>query len=492
MKININGRSILFMGIGSVGSCCVNYVGEFFEGFEYKNITLIDKNPNVKLIKCVKQFLEKGANFMNIELSRENFSELLKNDLKFKEGDIVIDLTTQTKSISFLKYCISVGIHYFNSALSEDYIQPLSNTYIQHMYVKGLNSQYKIKATCVVETGMNPGLISSFAKKGVRSITKKVLTKYQSTQENTPTYKNLLKGFTNGDYPLMAKTIGLRLLICSEKDTQVASNPPSVPFYNTWSNIGLIEENLEPFQVGFGTHDDSIPFANHDAMMFVLPNLFVAENVVGGNTKIAAIYVDSLDKNGKPVFEFGYGRCISHGENVSLVRYFSGYDYSPTTYFSYKVNPVSDDVLERNNEAVLFSIMTNPNLVTMNQTHNVTGYDNVGALLVYEDQFDQNKIKSWWCGTILSVDYVKKELKDNYFLPTSIQVMAGVFSSVSYALENPNKGILFCEELDDKYILEKTKKYLGVVYNGKTELAMKIKLNDLVLNKTGLTPINLI
>lgn len=492
MKININGKSILFLGIGSVGSCCVKYIGEFFEGFEYRNITLIDKNPNVKLIECVKQCLEKGANFMNIELNRENFPKLLKDDLKFKEGDIVIDLTTQTRSLSFLKYCILAGIHYFNSALSEDYIQPLSNIHIQHMYIKGLNSQYNIKATCVVETGMNPGLISSFAKKGVRSIVKKVLTKYQETKKDTSLYKDLLKGFTNNDYPLMAKTIGLRLLICSEKDTQVATNPPHVPFCNTWSNIGLIEETLEPFQVGFGTHDDSIPFTNHDAMMFLSPNLFVAENVVGGNIKIASIYVDSLDANGKPVFESGYGRCISHGENVSLVRYFSGYNYAPTTYFSYKVNPVSDDVLESNNEATLVSIMTNPNLVTMNQTHNVTGYDNVGALLVYEDQFDQNKIKSWWCGTILNVDYVKNELKDNYFLPTTIQVMAGVFSSVSYAISNPNKGILFCEELDDKYILEKTKKYLGVIYNGKTGIEMKIKLNDVILNKTGLTPINLI
>lgn len=489
MKININGRSMLFMGIGSVGSCCVNYIGEFFEGFEYRNIKLLDKNPNVKLIECVKQCLEKGATFMNIELNRENFDKLLKD---FKEGDIVIDLTTQTRSLSFLKSCILAGIHYFNSALSEDYIQPLSNIHLQHMFIQGLNSQYDIKATCVIETGMNPGLISSFAKKGVRSIVKKTLTKYKETKKDTNAYKDLMKGFTDKNYPLMAKTIGLRLIICSEKDTQIAANPPSIPFCNTWSNIGLIEENLEPFQVGFGTHDDSIPFTNHDGMMFLAPNLFVAENIMGGNVKIASIYVDSIGKDAKPVFEFGYGRCISHGENVSLVRYFSGYNYAPTTYFSYKVNPVSDNVLESNNESVLASIMTNPNLVTMNQTHNVTGYDNVGALLVYEDQFDKNKIKSWWCGTILNVDYVKNELKDNYFLPTSIQVMAGVFSSVSYALTNPNKGILFCEELDDKYIFEKAKKYLGVIYNGKTNLDMKIKLNDLVLHKTGMTPINLI
>lgn len=479
------------MGIGSVGSCCVNYLKEFFEGFEYKNITLLDKSNNPKMIQCVKDFISNGANFLNVEINRDNFKKILFEDLKFKEGDILIDLTTQTKSLYFLQCCVLHGVHYFNSALNEDYIQPLSNTHIQHTYIQSLNTQFKIKSTCVIETGMNPGLISSFAKKGVRSIVKKILTKYQETMKESHLYTNLLKGFIDKDYPLMAKTIGLKMIICSEKDTQIAKNPPDVPFCNTWSNIGLIEEHLEPFQIGLGTHENIIPFTNHDMMMFLTPNLFLAENVVGGNTKIKSIYVDSMQDK-KPVFECGYGRCISHGETLSLARYFSGYGYSPTTYFSYKINPVSDEILEKNNELTLSSIMTNPNLVTLNQTHSVNGYDNVGALLVYEDQFDSQKIKTWWSGTILNVDYVKNELNDNYFLPTSIQVMAGIFSAMSYAIENKNKGILFCEELDDKYILEKAKKYLGVIYNGPTDLTMETKLNDIVLNKTGSTSIDLI
>lgn len=489
MKININNKSVLFLGIGSIGACCINYFEDFFDHNNYNRITLIDSKQSVTLVPCVKNFLEKGAHFLCIDVNRENFNDLLTNQLKFSEGDIVIDLTTQTKSLYLLKCCIIIGVHYFNAALSEDFVQPLSNTAIQHSYIMGLNSQFNIKSTCVVETGMNPGLISSFAKKGVRSIVKKFLVEHKS-QSNNSQYKLLSKAFVKKDFKLMAKIIGLRLIVCSENDTQVATNLPNVLFCNTWSNIGLIEEHLEPFQIGIGTHEDLIPFENDDLMQFVLPNVFVAEEIIGGTIKIASIFVDSLDNESKPVFSRGHGRCISHGECISLSRYFAGYDYSPTTYFSYKINPASDKVLEISTESKLQYLMQDPNLITMNQTHQVTGYDNVGALLIYEDQFDQNKIKSWWSGTIFDVKYAQDVLNDDYFLPTAIQVMAGVFCAVSFAIENPGKKIAFYEDLDEKYILKKAQKYLGVIYNGPTDLNIGIKLTDLVLNKTGETKFN--
>lgn len=488
-KINISGKSILFLGIGSIGSCCINYFNDFFIGFEHQCVTLVDMNVKVKDIECVKKFLENGANFIELEINRLNFIDLLDNICKLKEGDIIIDLTTQTKSLHFLKCSIERNIHYFNSALNEDYIQPISGTSIQHMYVTTLNSQYTVKATCIIETGMNPGLVSSFAKKGVRSITKKLLS--NNKFKNNIQYKSLSDAYIKKNYALMAKYIGLKIIACSENDTQIPAIKPNSPFFNTWSNIGLIEEYLEPLEVGLGNHEISIPFENNDEMMLITPNLFIAEHITSGTIKIGSVFVDSLDENKKPVFSYGYGRCIRHGECVSMSRYFSTGGYSPSVYFSYKLNPFAESIFENTSIKNLFALMTTPNLEILTQVYQVDGYDNVGALLVYEDPID-SIVKTWWSGSIFNVNQVKTNLNDNYFLPTQIQVMAGVFSAVSYAIENPNNGILFCEELDEKYILNKVGKYLGTIYNGKTNIDMKINYEDLILNKTGNTDKNLI
>jgi homospermidine synthase len=492
-KTNVN---IIFFGIGAVGSCCVNYFSDFFDLFEFKDIIMVDKNSAVTDVPCIAKAIGKGARFILLEITRDNLSYTLDTIIGVKEGDILIDLTTQTKAMYFLSCCVIRKMHYINSALNEDFGQ-VQSTFSQHMYVLQLNKMNNGCTTCVVETGMNPGLISTFAKRGIKHIVKKYISEHINDSKKTNVYNDLAKAFKQNDYPLMGKTLGLRMIICSENDTQVAQNPPNVPFYNTWSVVGLIEEYLEPFEISVGTHEKSVPFENNDALAFVSPTILTSSHLVSGNTLIESVYVDEIV--GKEIkFSKGYGRCINHGECISLSRFFSGYSYAPTVYFSYKISPATDKFLSITSNKDLEAMLNSTNtLVTLDQTYVVNGYDNIGALLVFDNNpfTDDKNIFCWWSGTIMNNEYVRNELHDNYFLPTTIQVIAGVLSSLSYALENPNQGILFCEELNYKYIIKKTKKYLGVLYNGPTKIQMSsVYLNDVISDKcrTGLTSLHLI
>jgi homospermidine synthase len=506
-KNNTSSRNIIFFGIGAVGSCCVNYFSDFFNSFEFKDIVMVDKNNNVTNVPCVSKAIKKGAKFILLEITRDNLCDTLDTMIRVKAGDILIDLTTQTKASYFLQCCINRKMHYTNSALNEDF-GLVSSTFSQHMHILELNKLNNNCLTCVVETGMNPGLISTFAKKGIKHIVKKCISEHinnihdSHNLKKTNIYNDLVKAFQENDYALMGKILGLKMIICSENDTQIAQNPPNVPFYNTWSAVGLIEEYLEPLEISVGTHEKSIPFENNDALTFVSPTILTSSHIISGNTLIESVYVDEIV--GKEIkFSTGYGRCINHGECISLSRFFTGHSYAPTVYFSYKINPATDKVLNTTSNKDLNDMLKPAHtLVTLDQTHDVNGYDNVGALLVFDnnpftntDTSDNSNIFCWWCGSIMSNEYVQNELHDNYFLPTTIQVIAGVLSSLSYALENPNEGILFCEALDDKFIINKTKKYLGVLYNGPTNIQMSsVYLNEVIHNscKTGSTSLHLI
>ena len=483
--INNNGniRNIVFFGIGAVGSCCVCYFNKFFDSFKFSQFKMIDKNEDTQNVECVKKIISKGASFLKYEIKRDNVKDLIDNILSLKKGDIIIDLTTITKSILIIKLCVERQIHYFNSALNEDFANPMSSIHIEQMHALAYNDMMKHKATSVIETGMNPGLISVFTKRGLRKVVKLYISQFINDDSKKATINLLTDAFSNNDYALMAKTLQLRIIICSENDTQKSKAPPtSTKFCNTWSSVGLIEEYLEPLEIGIGSHETVLPFKNTDKTTFVTPNLLYADDVISGELQIESIFASTIDGE-KVNFFKDTGGCVRHGECMSMARFFSGHSYSPTIYFSYRINQFSKSLLENTSNDELDEL-TFETLDTFNQTHKMSGYDNIGAVLVFEknpfnDDDDTNWC--WWSGSVMNVNYVKTELNDDYFLPTTIQVMAGILSAVSFALENPTKGIIFPEDLDDKFIIKKINKYMGKVYNGKTNLELSgVYLKDVV------------
>ncbi len=53
---------------------------------------------------------------------------------------------------------------------------------------------------------------------------------------------------------------GVKVIHCSEHDTQISRSPKKVgEFVGTWCIEGLREEGIAPAEIGWGTHEKTLP-----------------------------------------------------------------------------------------------------------------------------------------------------------------------------------------------------------------------------------------
>jgi homospermidine synthase len=136
--------------------------------------------------------------------------------------------------------------------------------YMRQLKLHDLTQSVNSRATCVIDHGMNPGLVSHFTKAALDRITANVLSK---CRVNTQTYSVLSEAYEAKDYALLAQTLGslfiifiqrLKTVHISERDTQKPypfADKREAEFLSTWSCEGFFEEGMDPVQVGWGTHE---------------------------------------------------------------------------------------------------------------------------------------------------------------------------------------------------------------------------------------------
>jgi homospermidine synthase len=331
------------------------------------------------------------------------------------------------------------------------------------------------RVTTLVEYGMNPGLISSFVLKGIDDIATYFINKKDKENNKDDELIEIYELKCLERYCLLAKKLGIRVIHCSEIDTQVVTSNTLVKdkFYNTWSCVGFFDEVYEGIELAVGTHEKEIPLPQHQIFI----NGMFTSSTLCIDAKIKSVVPLKIENN-KIIFTEIEGYPIQHGECSSLYRLLSTYDYAPTMHYVYKLNKYAEQTINRYNEKELLNISLNPNRweVLNSYNHDIEGYDNVGAFFILDNDSESN-LKSnsesnftWWCGTILSNDYAKNVLKDKMNSATLIQVMSGVLGGLYWALlpENQNKGLCFGEDVDYKTVFSITKKFLGKIYSNKT------------------------
>lgn len=484
-------RKIVFFGCGSVSKCCIYYLKDFIK-CSPNQIFIIDKDKSTRNFPPIQHIINKGATFLHFELKRDNLSWLFDEFLNLKKHDIIIDLTTMTSTYHIFQECRMRNILYINTSIEDDdpvvdsnRFCPVNNgIFLQHINLQIIAEKSKDygDTTSIIEFGMNPGLISVFVKQGIMNLAKQVI-KYHKLK-NQKVNQKMEKYVEKKNHKKLAKLLGIEVIHCSEIDTQVPNVIRPGQFVNTWSCVGLITEGLEPAEIQVGTHEKIIPFAKTDVNQ-VIPQLLITK-AYGKDIKFESIAPLRIVNDTVEFTKF-VGQSIHHGEGISLNRYLGSFKYSPTMHYVYKLNPYTEQLLNNTSPEELVKIMNDPSKWKVLNTYDdkINGYDNIGSLFIMKkNPFTEiDELFYYWTGSILDTDYTQNVLKDPYFGPTVIQVMAGILSGVVWMIKNKNKGLCFGEDIDDDFIIKMAKKYLGVYYSRPVIVNKENQLNGTTMDK---------
>ena len=118
---------------------------------------------------------------------------------------------------------------------------------------------------------------------------------------------------TREAWAALARDLGIKVMHIAERDTQLTDRPKEVgEFVNTWSVDGFISEGSQPAELGWGTHEKSLPadgrthaYGSGAAIYLMQP---------GAATRV---------RTWTPLAGAIHGFLITHGESISISDYYT-------------------------------------------------------------------------------------------------------------------------------------------------------------------------
>jgi homospermidine synthase len=435
-------NKVLIIGYGSVSQCTLPLLLDKLD-VPLENITLIDFEDKSK---SLRKYTNQGLTFVREKITPENLSQVLSRHMD--NDGLIIDLSWNIDAIDIITWCHEHNVLYVNTSVevwdpTEDFLNRSlleKSLYLRQMKLLELSRDWKDAPTAVVDHGANPGLITHFVKQGLLDIAERTCADKKVSPEEAEEIRQLAE---KRDFAHLAHKLGVKVIHCSERDTQVANRAKEVDeFVGTWSIEGLREEGTAPVEIAWGTHENKMP------PMAQVPD-FGPQNVIfmpqmGMNTWVRSWIPDQEI----------VGMVIRHGESYGLSKLLTVWDqekavFRPTIHYAYM--PCHDtlsslfELRGRNYELQpKLRIMTN---------EIISGEDILGALLM------GHSYNSWWTGSALSIDDTRSLAPGQN--ATTLQVAAGVVAAVLWMLENPKEGIRTPEDLPHDFVLDIALPYLG-------------------------------
>ena len=124
--------------------------------------------------------------------------------------------------------------------------------------------------------------------------------------------------------------VGVKGIHIAERDTQRASTPkPRGKFINTWSVEGFISEGLQPSELGWGTHEKTMPPGAHRHDFGCDAAIYLTRP--GAGTRV---------RSWTPTAQAQHAWMITHNELISIADYFTLREngkvvYRPTCHYAY-------------------------------------------------------------------------------------------------------------------------------------------------------------
>jgi homospermidine synthase len=440
------GNRVLILGYGAVAKCTLPILLRHVN-IPPGNITILDFEDKEGILA---PWTSRGMHYHRRRITPENLGMILSEYLS--PGGLLIDLAWNIDCCEIVQWCHDHDVLYVNTSVEvwDSYGERFTATpyekslHARQMRLLKLAKDWKDAPTFVVDHGANPGLISHFAKQGAIDIAGRMIA--DGLARDPGLLERLVREERFGE---LAREIGIRVIHCSERDTQISCRPKEVgEFVGTWSIEGLREEGTAPAEMGWGTHEKELPRLAH--LPPVEPRNQVILAQMGINT-----WVRSWVPGGEIV-----GMVIRHGEAFGIsdrwtVREDGKAAYRPTVHYAYMP---CDATIASLQELRGRNYELQPRQRIMTDQDIASGADILGALLM------GHPYGSWWTGSILSIGEARGLAPGEN--ATTLQVAIGVVSAVMWMLENPRRGFCLPDDLPHEFVLSVAKPYLGEFFSG--------------------------
>jgi len=435
-------KKILFVGYGAVAECTLPILFKHIN-VAPTNVTVIDFESKEEKLS---EWTSKGVRYIRDRVTEENMTTLLAKHLS--AGDVLIDLAWNIDACEILQWCHDRGVLYINTSVEvwDPYaggkMHPTERTlYWRHMNVRRMTAKWKEKgATAVIEHGANPGLISHFTKQGLIDIAGAAISEKKVKGRKAEVIKGHVK---SGQFNHLAMELGVKVIHCSERDTQITDVPKQIDeFVNTWSIEGFREEGTTTSELGWGTHEKTLPKYGYRHKEGPKNQICIAR--MGMNTWVRS-WVPNYTIN---------GMVVRHGEAMTISDKLTVWKgkkavYRPTMHYAYCP---CDEAIVSLNELRGYNYELQPKLRIMNDEI-TKGADILGALIM------GHPFKSWWVGSDLSIEESRRLVPHQN--ATTMQVAISVVAATMWMIENPSEGVKVPDDLPHEYVLGISKPYLG-------------------------------
>ena len=420
-EINLQDK-VLLVGLGAVGKSFLEILKE--QGlFNPELFYCVDCNE-----EALNVFIQAGGyeeHFILKKIEKNNYLSLL--DIVGREG-YILDFSVNVKSIDMLNMCIENGIHYLSLADSSWFPDP--TWFSAHQHYKEYRKIFKrIKSekhpTCLIEFGMNPGMISCFLKQCIEDIIENDESDY--IKKHREKLKKLLR---QKQYNKVAKKIGVKYVIEVDNDNQEFNvEPKNDTVYSPWCPFSFYMETYAAPEIIFGTKKEFLVYKELSDCDY--SDLYVSLTQAG---------MDYREHVFSPQGEVE-GFLTTHEEIFSMCHLLQDHRYKPTTYFVYSPSKIAEASAARcrANDIIKCQIM--------NRDEIIAGGESVG-IIVQGERFHSRYFGNYLDNT------------DLHETATVRQVSASAYAAFRYMLQNTEEGVLMPEDLPHKDLLATAKKYL--------------------------------
>ena len=447
MKHVAFGGRLVMVGCGSIGQGVLPLILRHID-MPAERITIVTADERGAAVAA-----EGGVRRIVTPLDRGNYREVLAPLLG--AGDFLLNLSVDVSSVALIELARERGALYLDTC-----IEPWAGGYTDPSLTPSQRSNYALREsaialrapdvpTAVLTHGANPGLVSHLLKEALLEVAR-------DTGDAAPVPTS------RAEWALLAERLGIKAVHIAERDTQVADRPKEVgEFVNTWSIDGFVGEGCQPAELGWGTHEKSLPpdgrrheFGCGAAIYLLRP---------GASTRV---------RTWTPLEGPFHGFLITHNEAISIADYYTVTDngvprYRPTVHYAY--HPCDDAVLSVHEVAGKNWRMQPRQRLMMDEI--TGGIDELGVLLMGHAR------GAFWYGSRLSIEQARRLAPHNN--ATSLQVTVAVLAGLVWAIENPRAGVREADELDHVRVMEVCRPYLGEVvgeYTDWTPLADRERL----------------